>query len=80
MTIDMLHTVTREQISRLHPLTKRELMAYCNNQLAILIGHAESMVDEARSNSDLDAALVISRTARKFHTELQTLFAERKEL
>lgn len=74
MTIEMFHQATKEEIARLHPQTKRELLAYSNNQLAIIVGRADMIASNARNEADLDAALVIARTGRKWARELEALF------
>ncbi len=77
MTIEQMNRVTKEQISRLHPLTKREFIAHANNQLAAITGHADNIA--AGRGDSIEAALAIARTARKWHAELEQIFGERTQ-
>jgi hypothetical protein len=79
MTVDMLHKVTLGDLARLHPLTKRELIAYLRNQIQIITGNSELIVDAWRNDEDGELAKQTARSARKFLGELEVLFAERAE-
>jgi hypothetical protein len=73
MTLDQLSIVTRTELARLHPLTKREVMAYLNNKFQIVIGRADGLVQSAVEPDVLDGAIVIGKTARVMLVELETL-------
>lgn len=77
MTLDLMHLATKQEVSKLSTLTKRELIAYFNNQICILVNNADLIVSRNFHDADAELASAIARSGRKWQKELEALFAER---
>ena len=75
MTFETLNHITREHLSRLHPMTKKEFMAWANNMLQVIIGHADNIAS-GQGNDPVGAATSIASTGRNWHAELEVVFAQ----
>lgn len=78
MTIAMFNAVTREQLSRLHPLTRQEFMAHAKNQICAITLHADNIA--AGRGDSISAALAIAKCARKWQADLEQLFGDTETL
>lgn len=76
MTMDQLNILSKRQLAGMNPSTKSEFMAYVRNQMFVILGNAEAMIDDPVSTSDVRHSLAIQSASRKMLRELETLFKE----